>query len=64
LAGSCGPGNRDHPRTVRIGFVAKYMDNTDTYMSVFEAVKSAAWHNRCAVEISWIDAAEVRCTWR
>jgi CTP synthase len=34
------------------------MDNTDTYMSVFEALKSAAWHNDCAVDISWIDATE------
>jgi CTP synthase len=32
------------------------MDNTDTYMSVFEALKAAAWHNRCAVDITWIDA--------
>jgi CTP synthase len=46
-----------HDRTVRVGFVAKYMDNTDTYMSVFEALQSAAWHNDCAVDITWIDAA-------
>lgn len=45
-----------HDRTVKVGFVAKYMDNTDTYMSVFEAVKSAAWHAGCNVDISWIDA--------
>lgn len=44
-------------RTVRIAFVAKYMDNTDTYMSVFEAVKSAAWHNGCNVDIDWVDGA-------
>ncbi len=48
----------DHGRTVRIGFIAKYMDNTDTYMSVFEALKSAAWHNDCRIEIDWIDAAD------
>ncbi|HTB48500.1 MAG TPA: CTP synthase, partial [Verrucomicrobiae bacterium] len=47
-----------HDRTLKVGFVAKYMDNTDTYMSVFEALKSAAWHNDCAVDISWIDASE------
>ena len=44
-------------KTVKIGLVAKYMDNTDTYMSVFEALRSAAWHNKCSVEISWIDAS-------
>ncbi len=45
-----------HPTTLKIGFVAKYMDNTDTYMSVFEALKSAAWHNDTNIDISWIDA--------
>ena len=47
-----------YDRTVKVGFVAKYMDNTDTYMSVFEALKAAAWHNRCNVEIDWIDASQ------
>lgn len=48
----------DHKRHVKVGFVAKYMDNADTYMSVFEALKSAAWHNDCSVDISWIDATD------
>lgn len=46
----------EYKKTLKIGFVAKYMDNTDTYMSVFEALKSAAWHNKCGVDITWIDA--------
>jgi CTP synthase len=48
----------NYDKTVKVGFVAKYMDNTDTYMSVFEALKSAAWHNRCNVEIHWIEASK------
>lgn len=48
----------NHARTVQVGFVAKYMDNSDTYMSVFEALKAAAWHNNTGVEITWIDASE------
>ena len=48
----------DYKKTLKIGFVAKYMDNADTYMSVFEALKSAAWHNECSVDITWIDAEE------
>jgi CTP synthase len=48
----------DYDRTVKIGFVAKYMDNTDTYMSVFESLKSAAWHNKVGIDITWIDASE------
>lgn len=47
-----------YDKTVNIGFVAKYMDNTDTYMSVFEALKSAAWHNKCNIDIQWIEASE------
>jgi CTP synthase len=41
---------------VRIGVIAKYVDNADTYMSLFEAVKSAAWANEVNVEIVWINA--------
>ncbi|HEX4774773.1 MAG TPA: CTP synthase [Candidatus Saccharimonadales bacterium] len=48
----------EFPKHHRIAFVAKYMDNTDTYMSVFEALKAAAWHNDCGVEIEWIDASQ------
>jgi CTP synthase len=47
----------DYDKVLKIGFVAKYMDNTDTYMSVFEALKAAAWHNKCHVDIDWIDAS-------
>ena len=48
----------DYDKKVKVGFVAKYMDNTDTYMSVFEALKAAAWHNKCAIDITWIDASK------
>ncbi|MCA9332781.1 CTP synthase [Candidatus Saccharibacteria bacterium] len=44
---------------VTIGVVAKYMDNTDTYMSVFEALKSAAWWNRVSLNIKWVDAEKL-----
>jgi CTP synthase len=47
-----------HSRTIKVGLVAKYMDNTDTYMSVFEALRSAAWHNKTNIDITWIDASE------
>jgi CTP synthase len=47
---------KGYERTVTIGLVAKYMDNTDTYLSVIEALKSAGWANRCDVDIRWIDA--------
>jgi len=43
-------------KKVRVGMVAKYLDNLDTYMSVFEAVRAAAWANEVSVDINWIDA--------
>jgi CTP synthase len=45
--------------TVRVGVVAKYMSHEDTYMSVFEALKSAGWAHKTRVEIVWIDAEKL-----
>ncbi|MDZ7744252.1 MAG: CTP synthase [Candidatus Saccharibacteria bacterium] len=45
--------------TVDIGVVAKYMDNQDTYMSVFEALKSAAWANDTNLNLHWINAEKL-----
>lgn len=39
-----------------VGVVAKYLDNQDTYMSVFEALRSAGWWNDTNLDIRWIDA--------
>lgn len=47
-----------HERTVTIGLVAKYMDNEDTYISVLEALKAAAWHKNLGVKVKWINAEE------
>lgn len=44
---------------VKVGVVAKYLNNQDTYMSVFEALKAAAWARNHQVEIEWIDAETV-----
>ena len=44
---------------VKVGVVAKYLDNQDTYMSVFEALRSAAWWNNTDLEIKWIDAEKL-----
>lgn len=41
---------------VTVGLVAKYMDNEDTYLSVIEALKAAAWHEKSKVAIRWINA--------
>jgi len=49
----------EQDQTVRVGIVAKYLDNADTYMSVFEALRSAAWANNVNVKIEWIDAEKL-----
>lgn len=46
-----------HPeKTVKVGLVAKYVDNEDTYISVIEALKAAAWHENVGIDIDWINA--------
>lgn len=42
--------------TVSIGLVAKYLDNEDTYISVLEALKSAAWSEGVNLKVKWISA--------
>jgi CTP synthase len=48
--------NMTKKKTVRIGLVAKYMDNEDTYISVLEALKAAAWQEEVGLEIVWLNA--------
>ena len=42
--------------TVNVGVVAKYLDNEDTYISVIEALKSAACHEAVNLNITWVNA--------
>jgi CTP synthase len=46
-------------KKVRVGLVAKYMDNEDTYISIVEALKSAAWEAGLGLDVKWINAEEV-----
>jgi len=46
----------EHKKSVKIGLVAKYTDNVDTYYSVVEAIKAAAWHEKVGFEVVWINA--------
>lgn len=47
---------KKYHKKIRVGVVAKYLHNQDTYMSVFEALKAAAWASEVGVEIVWVDA--------
>lgn len=49
----------DKKTKLRIGVVAKYMDNQDTYMSVFEALRAASWSHKVALDIEWVDAEKL-----
>lgn len=48
-----------YDKTVTVGVVAKYMDNTDTYMSVFEALRASALWESVNLDIRWIDAEKL-----
>lgn len=43
-------------KTLRIGVIAKYTDNQDTYFCVFEALRTAAWAGEVNVDIVWVNA--------
>lgn len=49
----------EYAKELKVGLVAKYIDNSDTYLSVTEAVKSAAWAQKAEVDIVWLDAENV-----
>ncbi|MBR0479915.1 CTP synthase, partial [Candidatus Saccharibacteria bacterium] len=50
---------KKYEKTVKVGLVAKYVGNDDTYMCVTEALKSAAAWNGVNLDLKWINAEEV-----
>ena len=50
---------KGYKNRVKIGLVAKYLDNRDTYISVTEALKSAGWAEKVDADIRWLDAEKV-----
>ena len=49
-----------YDETVKIGIVAKYLDNEDTYISVIEALKAAAWQERVNLVYDWVSAEDLQ----
>lgn len=49
----------DKDKTVKVGIVAKYLDNEDTYLSVLEALKAASWHEGVQLEYTWVNAEDL-----
>ena len=46
-------------KTARIGIIAKYTDNQDTYICVFEALRAAAWACDVNLDIVWVNAEKL-----
>ncbi len=49
----------EQKKHLKVGIIAKYLDNQDTYMSVFEALRAAGWANDTRIEIVWVDAEKL-----
>lgn len=49
----------DKKKTIKVGIVAKYLNNEDTYISVVEALKSAAWQEGVGLRYEWVNAEGV-----
>lgn len=49
----------EYTNTVSIGVIAKYLDNEDTYLSVIEALRSAARANKVKLQFEWVDAEKL-----
>ncbi len=47
---------RQRPKELRIAMVGKYMSMTDTYFSVVESLKSAAWQTPFGLKLELIDS--------
>ena len=50
--------NKTYAKTVRVGLVAKYVGNEDTYICVTEALKAAAAWENVNLDLVWINAEE------
>ncbi len=50
---------KNYSQKVSVAVVAKYLDNQDTYMSVFEALRAAAWNNEVGLDIHWVNAEDL-----
>lgn len=50
---------KKYAKTVKIGLVAKYVGNDDTYMCVTEALKAAAAWDKVNLNLKWVNAEEV-----
>lgn len=46
-------------KKLSIGIVGKYNENSDAYLSVVEAIKSACWNNKVKLKLEWVDSTKL-----
>ncbi len=51
--------NSQKSEEIKIAIVAKYLDNADSYYSVIESLKIAAWHSETKFSYEWMDAEKL-----
>ncbi len=49
-----------YEKTVKIGVIAKYLDNEDTYLSVIEGLRGGARANKVNLHYEWVDAEKLQ----
>jgi CTP synthase len=50
----------EHPENeINVAFVGKYVDLTESYKSLIEALKHAGMHARCRVDIHYLDSEDI-----
>lgn len=47
---------------IKVGIVAKYMSNEDTYASVFEALRAAGWAKGVDIELIWVNSEQLEAS--
>ena len=50
---------KENTKVVRVGIVAKYLNNADSYYSVIESLKIASWHVGVKLKYEWVDAEKL-----
>ena len=48
-----------YPKSIKIGLIAKYLDNLDTYISLIEGMRIAAWYSQVELDLVWVDAEKL-----
>ncbi len=51
--------SKKYEKSIKIGIIAKYLDNEDTYYSVIESLRIAAWSEGVGLDIVWVDAEKI-----